>query len=52
MEFLPVKVSLPVPGGARNTLSVKEEGEIPVRVEKQAGHSMLAHSLQVLRRRF
>jgi hypothetical protein len=28
MKFLPVKVSLPVPGGARNTLRVKEEGKI------------------------
>jgi hypothetical protein len=51
-EFFPVKVSLPVPGRARNTLNVEDEGKIPLRGEKQAGHSILAHSPQVRRRRF
>src|SRR5215472_2235781 len=51
-EFLLVKVSLPAPGGARNTLNVNDERKIPLRAGKQAGHSIAAHSLQVLRIRF
>src|SRR5437016_7191134 len=46
MQFLAMKLSLPAPGGTRNTLSVKEEGEILLCTGNQTGHSVPTHSLQ------
>jgi len=51
-EVLPVKISLPVPGRARNTLSVKDERKILLHAGKQAGHSIPENSLQAPGRRF
>jgi len=47
-----MKIPLPVPGGRRNTLSVKDEGKILLSTDKQAGHAIPANALQGLGRRF
>src|SRR5215472_9797987 len=45
-KSLAVKVSLPVPGGTRNTLGVEDEWEILLGAWKQTGHSIAANAFQ------
>src|SRR5438874_8566900 len=46
MEFLAVKISLPVPSWTRNTLGAEDEWKIVLGPGKQASHAIAAHSFQ------